>query len=453
MDARALILCETATGTLRYRSASSIIVRAVDERRTLLQVFAASDRSDLPSKVGFIFELPESINVPAGSTYFTSLGQPVDGLMHLTLFRSGNLAPETEDHDGRPFVTLRFHQVVYDMPSPISPAVEVVTDAVLSRPSSAAHTEPTQPIPRPKAYATVVEAATVLLGDAKDSLSDAFDRCLEVLERYLRAYRVAFSDPLLPVVRQRLPPMLVFFSGSLRDPTDWNAKGILMLHLHFQAPAAPDSRGEADFDRFQAMLDRQVKGDPIGVYVEAWLRADRALEREGDYGVAVILAYVAAEVLLDTVLTLLLWEDGWTPEDAATEIYTDRTAKRVRSQFKHRLGGTWETEGSGPVAEWVRRLGRLRHRVVHMGYAPTYVEALDARGALHDLDVHVKDCLITKRRTYPRSVWLLLGEPGLKKRNKWSNRMARLYESIRDEPNWVESYIDWRRRFDAARPE
>jgi hypothetical protein len=108
------------------------------------------------------------------------------------------------------------------------------------------------------------------------------------------------------------------------------------------------------------------RGHPLVAYGEMSQESYRALEQEGDYRRAVTYAQTAVEILLDRVLALMLWEEDEDPTQTAETIFSSSFPKRVRTHFPPRLGGDWNTRGTGEGQPAVRRRAR-RQRRLHQG--------------------------------------------------------------------------------------
>lgn len=66
-----------------------------------------------------------------------------------------------------------------------------------------------------------------------------------------------------------------------------------------------------------------------------------------------ILANTSCEVLLDTILALLMWEEGETAEIVAPVFEEGKMLRRVTQEVTPRLGGNWSTD-RGAVGDWYR---------------------------------------------------------------------------------------------------
>jgi len=411
---------------------------------------------DVPRKVVFFIELPEQIPVPHGSTLSRILDIHVPEYEY-SVTRIVDRLPytEVENEKGGLIVSIRFWQPLVPVDNPLSDALDQVIHAILPERLFKDHKRVDHPIPRPTTCRSIVDAVTLLLpadGDAR--VSKAFDRCLELIGEYGRIYQRSTANPIGPLSYERMPYIIPYITSDLNEPPSWDP-GLSLLQLHFNLPSdiITEPVDQETMDKFHTHLHRHVRQDPIPAYVDAMFRARHAFEKVGDYGSAVIHAYIAAEVFLDIVLALLLWEERVEdPESAAIRIFKDRTVRRAKLHFKDRIGGNWSTVGGGAVGRWVTVLGALRHRVVHMGYWPTKDEAAEAIDVMNELTEFVKDRLCARRNSYPLSALLMLGIPGLERRGGWTSKMQRFVDEHKSDPDWIISFADWKTRFDASRP-
>ena len=89
---------------------------------------------------------------------------------------------------------------------------------------------------------------------------------------------------------------------------------------------------EEELQRIRGHLHAEVLEHPLVAVAELQADARAALEQDGDTRAAVLLFHSASEVLLDQALMLMQWEDGLTPERAAT-VFERSLSDRIRSQL------------------------------------------------------------------------------------------------------------------------
>jgi hypothetical protein len=166
-----------------------------------------------------------------------------------------------------------------------------------------------------------------------------------------------------------------------------------------------------------------------------------AFHLEGNFRATVIFAHAASEVLMDTALLGMLYEEGISAAEAISAF--DRPLKsRVLGDFHERLGGTWNDQGDKPVARWLRDLLQVRHRVAHAGYRPTYDEARLARDAHFNLGSHLRDRLVQRVKKYPLTAGMLVTPGGFDRRDfhtKAADEANRLAESAA-----LGNFLTWR---------
>jgi hypothetical protein len=199
-------------------------------------------------------------------------------------------------------------------------------------------------------------------------------------------------------------------------------------------------------------LEEARSGSPFATWRERYVDAVGALQTRGDTVASVLAGQTASEVLLDGMLSLLMWEEGVEPEVAAQAFEEGQAVTRMSREMPARLKGVWTTTGSGSVAQWFEDSYKLRHRVVHGGYTPSRIEAEAALGACSRLRTHLLDRLSARRNAYMRATLMTVGEPGLLRRGLWAGKIREFAEGpAQSEPNWRESFHGWHIKFVEAR--
>lgn len=291
--------------------------------------------------------------------------------------------------------------------------------------------------------------------------ADAFNRCLRFTNDLVRAYRVTDSALMGLPTYERIPPTVLAYTADAEHVTvqedvngwivgvregRWSDPEVMGLE-HYNLPdhfaAGPiDEEQLAKFSHYMEMLRY---GNPFLQWNEMYIDARRALQVHGNYASAVVLALTASEVMLDGLLSLILWETGATPEQAAARCEEGRITRRVKTDLPPLLGGNWNLDGNGPAGQWFRKAVRLRHRVVHGGYRPTRLEATAAVEAVLAMERHAFTRLVQRRDKYPRSTLMTVAESGLRSRNLWNGKIKKFSETVAPvEDSWQAAFADWR---------
>lgn len=410
----------------------------------------------------FFFALPEPLPLPDGW----------EALETVSNFADASSA------DDDPWVLLRLHQRNTD--SSHIAITQAVVDLVAEQMGQTAprpgQAQQLDPHGRVRRELTIVDAITTFdspdepptssPGRARASppRADALNRCIHTVAEHVRAYRLASLSPYPPLTYERLSPTVIAFRAALPadlvgmitpnflDDLDWDGPHLVMLE-HFNAP---DPVGQPIDDllgqEMEHWRDELQRGSPFAVWRERRVDANGALHRRGDTIASVLAGQIASEVLLDSFLAILLWEERTEPEAGAELFEEGKTMARLAREFPPRLKGVWDTAGSGPVALWFEHSYRLRHRVVHGGYTPSWVEAEQALEVVAGLETHLFDRLAERRTDYPRSTLMTVGPPGLEQRNLWSGKIKQFYDGpAKAEPDWRESFSGWHDAFVQAR--
>lgn len=246
---------------------------------------------------------------------------------------------------------------------------------------------------------------------------------------------------------ERLPfsvPVVLRLARDVGD-SEGQTKEILLITRPDAGPLpqfAPELIPDDEMQAFNKSRQRAEIG-PLAAHADVYREAHIALDRLGDYRLAVLLFGIAAESLFDELLLLLMWEEGITPEQAAKD-WVDGLQARLRTQLAGRIGGPWDLTGRNPIAAWAQHVASPRNRVAHAAYQPEMAEAHRSFEGVNTLVSHLCDRLASPevRRRYPRTALMVAGEQGLQRRNSYTAKLRTL-ENDRSEVPWAETFHRW----------
>jgi hypothetical protein len=392
---------------------------------------------------------------PTIAVFFVALDQPMglrDGL-ELYYQRTREPVPWVQFNGGYNFVRMKIWRVPDQLPLQLHKYEMAFSVAKkLTKPSE--NPEGIQfgnvPLPSSDVLGTVMELATPVLdapsGTPEEAISEAFDRCLEELNLFMRAYLTVTHDRTFrPITRQTCRPLVPWATQDLHGR--YGHLGVFMVREGVgQIPYAHDDLTEEQQRKLQIVWRQTTAGYPFIPFVERARVAYREYDVEGDYPTTVIAAYTACEVLLNTALFMMAWEEGKT-RDETRPWFEARLEfmNRVSREIQPRLGGNWANPPNTSPMGQLRILSDIRQKVVHLAYTPSEKEAQEALQALGVLEEFVKQRLAAKRMKYPRTCLLLNGEPGLRRRRAWDARIEKwVEEHAGTEDEWGVSYRLWR---------
>jgi len=213
-----------------------------------------------------------------------------------------------------------------------------------------------------------------------------------------------------------------------------------------QLPIPVDELTDVELEKLRNAWMKVTADYPFVPFFERVRSAQRACNGDGDYAATVLAAYTACEILFNTVLLLMAWEEGRTRQETrvwfeARLQFTNRVAREVQP----RLGGNWANPSETSPMTQILVLSDVRQKVAHIGYLPKERQARTALDALATLEDFVKTRLAARRRDYPRSSLLLNGKPGLQRRGCWDSWMKRwLNDQAEAEAEWGVAFREWR---------
>ncbi len=395
-----------------------------------------------PLLLVFFIPLPQSVGLPHGATFTFPRDEHVEWVES---FWRGQGLPASDEN----FVSLKLWQRKQRISLPFQGLDAAIRVAELVGSPTPSEKPPEVPIPDFEGTITIIEALTPLIERDEEfsvALTHAFDGCLETINLLLRSYHGARRELLVrPISRQVLPISIPWVA---RNPltNEWSDLGLFLVNSGTRLPYQPEPVDEAGFQRFAVFLSRFRAGDPFARYIDWYAASQRAAELEGDCAAALIALHTSGEVLLNTVLLMMAWEEGLSR--AETQVWFEEGfAKRLRTYYAPRLGGSWDlTAVSGTIGAWVRYVHEPRGRVVHGGHIPSHSQLTSAFSAHRALEERLGDRLAIKRLTYPRTALSFLGQPGLERRALYSGRLRQFAEQTQksgEAKSWIADYLRW----------
>lgn len=394
--------------------------------------------------IAFYMPLPAPISIDRDFILTLDLGEPAPELHGLPIRVTEGIGPLPDE--GNRFVSIKLLQT--EVPAEILGVPDEVVRQVVkgehpdleALASVDGDEAVTDVLLQP---ATVAECVTLLREDVDDPVSESFDQCLEALGDLSRAYRTSTLRAIPLPTFGSVPAVVLYVLRTVTPPGDVELE-LGFFHAHSALPYGLTAEGLVpdDVERMLDYFSAMRRGHPGIPYLELRIEARLAHERYGAYRQSVTMAHTAVEVLLDTTLGLMLWEEGLGAEEAAARVFTGYASMRVKREFHPRLGGDWRAQGSGAVAKYLRVLAPLRHRAVHLGYPPTVAESAEALRIAGEVESHVSKRLLANKHNYPTTVYLFFGDRRLREVGHMTRRLRRhLQES--DPDSWLTDYREW----------
>src|SRR5258708_6429834 len=300
---------------------------------------------------------------------------------------------------------------------------------------------------------TVIQVASITKHKPldEDTMSELFDSAIDEIRRYLKAYHMVTQRLVKLPTRQTTSVFVPYAVEDIDDEGKFvGQRESLQKGIFITQPIPQESSIDTTISVEQMNEIAQASSTYLGNVLDQFYNIRREALLSYDSGstiVAGILLGMAAEILLDELLLMILWEEGVLP-DQAREIFkneeTDAAFKRVKSGlYQERIGGNWSVGGTGVIRQWRYHILELRNRIAHIGYEPTQEEMQKGLDTLVELVKHIADLLCTDLEKYPICTNLIVGHSGMERRG-CRNLFEEIIKNLPYPANPQATYGNWK---------
>jgi hypothetical protein len=272
------------------------------------------------------------------------------------------------------------------------------------------------------------------------TLTRCIDHLIEIVEAYRFTQKISIPSP----SRERLGPGIVAATRAADpDQGGWDVPATYVLNTFAMQGSGRFIAGTHTPETLPQMSEYMrlaSLGHPVVALGNLQSELDNAMFHDGNFRAVLMFAHSASEILLDTALMAMLFEEGKTAEETVVS-FGKPLKSRILTEYHDRLGGSWAPQGSNTVAVWLRDVLLVRHRVAHAAYAPHYEEARVAREAHFSLGQHLRDRLAAKAKQYPFTAGLLVTSGGFERRGI---RTKAAEAAVRVHDDRVGEFVSWR---------
>jgi hypothetical protein len=448
----------------------------LDEQSSTTQPRLVPDQSAEPGAsnepvwrfVEFFITVLWPVAWPENSFVVVSRNETLDWMAvereRLAQFLPEEIARVVVTHGNHNFVAFQFRRFPIEHDSPYDRSDAVHTLAQYATFPAAAIAIADDPIhhrrhtSRIESYETIVRAATCLITDGSsklgEALQDAFDRCLDEFAVLMESYAQTAKDLRSGLVT-RASVAFPLVPAILFDPVS-GAKELSGVQAGNNSPLSNPMPEELDEPKRQEVLVRSEltkRGEPYSG-VRLWQRiARRSCLLDGEYALAVVAAHTAGEMLFDSFLFRMGWEEitfghpgTLTREQVVKWFSWPNTLKtRLCGEYHTRLRGHWACGSSGdPIHTWLNTVSKLRHKVVHGGYRPSEEEAKAALVSMVEVEDHIERLIgdLPNATKYPFTAYMMLGPVGLTEAGSFTKWIRTTIEGTTSD--WRQLFYDFR---------
>lgn len=256
-----------------------------------------------------------------------------------------------------------------------------------------------------KYYTSVIVAISYNSNDYRDEtneniLNKLFDYSLEELNKQIIAYSICTKDDrCFRVSKEMLFPIILMNLVNL----EVKKNDMSIFTLHMDVPYNKESlKYENIYDCLRIYNVYNEKSNPL-IHSESYVLKARRKFREGFYDEAVISIQTNIEILIRIIYREVLICSGISEIDIEKRLEDESFMSIVKKQLAKYIGGTWDvTRQETPICNWYNDTYKMRNKIVHGGYFPTFKETDIAISAAMEFREYIFKRVREKKKIYSK---------------------------------------------------
>ena len=227
-----------------------------------------------------------------------------------------------------------------------------------------------------------------------------FDYSLEELNKQIIAYMISTKDDrCYRVTKEMLFPIVVMNTVNLDEIE--NDKNLFLLHGNL--PYKYEHLNQEEVFRYLEIYNiYDKKLNPI-IHSELYLLKAKRNFKEGYYDDAVISIQTNIEILIRIIYREVLICSGISDLEIEKIFEDESFMTIVKKKLSKYIGGIWDTTKEGTaIYNWYNKTYKMRNKVVHSGYFPTFSEADMAIGAALEFRKYLLERVRKNNKTYTK---------------------------------------------------
>ena len=199
-----------------------------------------------------------------------------------------------------------------------------------------------------------------------------FDYLLDELNKQIIAYVTSTKDDsCFRINKEMLFPIILMNIVNLGE----RKRELSLFTINMNVPYKKESikhKNINDCLRLYNIYNEQL--NPL-IHSESYvLKANRKL-REGYYDEAIISIQTNIEILIRIIYREVLFDSGMSEVDIENKLEDKSFMSIVKKELQKYIGGTWDvTREETPIWNWYHKTYKIRNKIVHAGYYPTFEE-------------------------------------------------------------------------------
>ena len=235
-------------------------------------------------------------------------------------------------------------------------------------------------------------------------LTRAFERCLSAINLLSETSRIMTGEVWSrPLSKDSLDPLITYFAVS---PSGHVISSAMQMRLNNRLINTDLVVNDEDLtaEQIRQSIDRRLSSNAAATPHPFLTSRSLALQAQsqrlhGESQSCIVSLQASVESLLRSICRMLHVDSGSTPEKIAEKAQVP-FASLLKTELPGLLKGNWLKADSAPQ-EYIEKLYKLRNRIVHSGYSPTYSEINPAFAARERFIAFIEGQLKSSWRKYP----------------------------------------------------
>lgn len=239
-----------------------------------------------------------------------------------------------------------------------------------------------------------------VLEEKEEYLNISFERLIEEVNLLIAAYQVSQKDSDVHYVTKDMLETMI--PSRIIKNEDWQTdEGYFRLHMNIEYNK--DKIGNDEMEEIIRTNVLMLSGVNPFAYFETLTLTAKRYFNNGFYQEAVIYAQISVETLIRTLYREFLIHEEVNEDKIETLMEKTSFMSMIKSELPPRVGGNWDLnkESSKPNL-WYEFTYKLRNRIIHSGYMPSFKEADEAVYNAIEFKLWVVKQVRSKKKKYPK---------------------------------------------------
>ncbi|WP_368502770.1 hypothetical protein AB3N04_00070 (plasmid) [Alkalihalophilus sp. As8PL] len=240
----------------------------------------------------------------------------------------------------------------------------------------------------------------------EEAMTKLFNKCINHLNNVILSYKVKYQDSDVFMVTKEMVKNPTILFRQVINLSTWEYADFLFI-LHSTVPFKKNHLSMDEYLNLSSFIRVIERNDNPFVFVEEMKLESIRKRNYGEYREAILFESICSETFFINLYKVLQSEKGVPSHKIEKNLkYPSYTGIKTlfNSYLPPLLEGNWDYKNvSTEIGAWHEKAYKMRNKVVHNGYFPTYTEVNESIEANTDLRSYVLSLIKDKKIEYPHT--------------------------------------------------